>query len=94
MLTCGLPTRKIQQEKKATTDSSTATDMQPGRPVSQARLQKLLNRNRRQPQNKRKNNKPAALPPRQYTSSDGLTILVGRNNLQKRSFNHESSSKR
>ncbi|NLK89569.1 MAG: fibronectin/fibrinogen-binding protein [Clostridiaceae bacterium] len=82
MLTCGLPTRKIQQEKKATTDSSTATDMQPGRPVSQARLQKLLNRNRRQPQNKRKNNKPAALPPRQYTSSDGLTILVGRNNLQ------------
>ena len=25
---------------------------------------------------------PAALPPRRYTSSDGFTILVGRNNLQ------------
>ena len=31
---------------------------------------------------KKKEKQPAALPPRQFISSDGLTFLVGRNNLQ------------
>ena len=31
---------------------------------------------------RKKEKQPAALPPRQFTSSDGLTFLVGRNNLQ------------
>ncbi|MGI6325438.1 MAG: Rqc2 family fibronectin-binding protein [Saccharofermentanales bacterium] len=44
----------------------------------------LSNKSHRQPRTreKRKSGKSAVLPPRQYTSSDGLTILVGRNNLQ------------
>ncbi len=55
----------------------------------------LSNKSHRQPRTreKRKSGKSAVLPPRQYTSSDGLTILVGRNNLQNDRLTTENGAK-
>jgi predicted ribosome quality control (RQC) complex YloA/Tae2 family protein len=60
-------------------DLQPQAEQQPGVAGSRRRRQSRL---RQQKGGKPAAKGPAPLPPRQYTSSDGLTILVGRNNLQ------------
>ena len=55
--------------------------LQPGKPGSRSRRTQHAGKpGKKQPAKGAA--RQVALPPRQYTSSDGLTILVGRNNLQ------------
>ena len=63
---------------------SEASDLNPGKAGSRNRRRQQDKMSARKAGKKKKESSPVAekLPPRRYTSADGLTILVGRNNLQ------------
>lgn len=72
-------------QRKGPKPADILTDQQPGRAGSRSRRHR--NNRSGKSQSKKKKSEAArstdqALQPRRYTSSDGLTILVGRNNLQ------------
>ncbi len=55
---------------------------QPGKPGSRSKRKQNSSLNSRNKAAQKAKSGPAPLPPRQFISSDGLVILVGRNNLQ------------
>lgn len=61
---------------------SPAVSQQPGKPGSRKSRQAKNFQKSKQSSGKKGAPRPVALLPRQYVSSDGLTIQVGRNNLQ------------
>lgn len=66
----------------ANSKGAPAVSQQPGKPGSRKSRQSKSFQKSKQPNSKKGAPRPAALLPRQYISSDGLTIQVGRNNLQ------------
>lgn len=82
ILSTGLSREKqINDKGLASPSYNRSTEQQPGKPGSRnRRLYQATQANRKK--GVKNQAKKTALPPRQYLSSDGLQILVGRNNLQ------------
>ena len=74
---------KDQTDQRPVTDCERimAEKMQPGRPGRRSSPQKANRRDSARSKNQKKQT-GTSIAPRRYISSDGLTILVGRNNLQ------------
>lgn len=89
-LTGGRRQRKNQETREI------AKDQNPGKAGSRSRRHRnnLSGKNQqKRKQSAGKTRQEQALPPRRYTSSDGLTILVGRNNLQNDSLTLRTAAK-
>ncbi|NMA17155.1 MAG: fibronectin/fibrinogen-binding protein [Clostridiaceae bacterium] len=78
-------TRKEPQDRQEKPRSpSHSSDTLPGQPGRRSKRREKAYANRRQSQGSKsqRSGGPAPIPPRSFTSSDGFTILVGRNPLQ------------
>ena len=81
IMSSGIAESRSDKKQKSPIGTPSGQQAYPGRPGSKSRLRKATQSAQKKPKsNKSKQNVPLA--PRSYTSSDGLTILVGRNNLQ------------
>lgn len=75
--------REAQDHSDRPRSPSHMTDALPGKPGKRSKRREKAYANRQRYQgSKRQKSGPAPIPPRTFTSSDGFTILVGRNPMQ------------